>query len=994
MGTDMPYNPDDPEILLPPYYRSSPHNGFRWRLAIVGAALFVLFLLVHNGVPLYTDWLWFGEVGRRDVFGTTILAKTELFFTFGLLFFAIFYGNLRLAQRLAPSTADAFLVERLGRDWARALQRWIGWILFGVALFCSLWAGRIASDYWANFLEFRHGVPFGVHDPVFGLDAGFYVFRLPFLRFVWTFLLVTILLAAAATIAFHVADRAIDSLSSLPNVSRGVRMQILLLAAGLVLVVAFGTRLSAYDLLTTDNGVFSGPGYTDLHYRLLALNVEIVVLLATAAACLGTAWRGKGFQWPALGIAMWLLAIFVVGGVVPGLVEKFEVEPNQFALEGSYIARNIRFTRLGFGLQNVQQSDTFPADDSLDAAGLTANQGTLDNVRLWDYNFIGKVYSQLQTIKTYYKFEKDALYGGTVYNIDIDRYRVGGRLRQVMLGAREMDPSGLPASAQTWQNQRLAYTHGYGVAMSPVNRTVQGAPDYFIKDIPVTVSRQAPELRVTQPDIYFGQLSSDYVFVDTTQQEFDYPSAANDGAGSQDHYTTYHGTGGIRIGDSELAKLAFSLRFGDPNILLASGFRSNTRVLFHRDIRERLQLVAPFVTQDGDPYMVVDPDTGRLVWIVDCYTMSDRFPYSRPETIGVDATADITPNYVRNSVKAVVDAYNGTITLFMADPQDPIARTYSDIFPGLLKPLTDMPAGLRAHLRYPEDLFRLQRSVYATYHVEDPRVFYQKEDTWSIPTDPNADATSMDTPTGARPPMEPYYVVMRLRQGATAPADAGSEEFLLMSPLAPVNGEDKNILGWMCARCDGPHYGELVLYRFRQSTAINGPTQIMSLINDQPAISQRLSLWRSSGGGSNAIFGNLLVIPVDKSLLYIAPLYIEATASNKLPQLQKVVVAFGNREARVAMGDTLEEALAELFPGYGGSAPAPGQPSAPAGAPGAAGGSPLGPLANPTLRSLVTQAAQQYDNAQARLRAGDFAGYGTAEADLKRTIDRLRSLAK
>lgn len=987
----MPSYPDEPDIIL-------PHGGRlrrppSWRLYTLLGLLFLGFLFVHNGVPLYTDWLWFGEVGYRNVFTTTILAKTMLFFLFGALFFAIFYLNVRIARRLAPEKADRFLIEQLGPAWGRSIQRGIGWILFGVALFLSLWAGRIAADYWANGLEFVHWTPFGKTDPVFGNDIGFYLFRVPFFRFLWGFFLASLVLTTLAVVAIHVADRAIETWSALPNIARGVRAQLLVLLAALAVVLAFGTRLDAYDLLTSDNGVFTGAGYADLHFRLFALNAQTLVLMLTAVACVVSIWRGRDFRWPVIGVVTWLGVFIVLGGLVPGAAQKLYVEPNQFTMEQEYIARNIAFSRLGFGLQNVRSVDSFPADDSLTAAGLQANRDTLDNVRLWDYSYLGKVYSQLQTVKTYYKFEKYMPDGTPVYNIDIDRYTVGGRYRQVMLSAREMDPSGLPVEAQTWQNQRLGYTHGYGLVMSPVNRVIQGAPDYFIKDIPVTIAPDAKELQVAQPDIYFGQLTRDYVFTDTAQPEFDYPSTdangANGAAGMQDHYTTYQGHGGIRIGDSEFAKLAFSLRLGDPNVVLARGFTANTRVLFRRDIRERVQTVAPFLQLDADPYLVSEPGSGRLVWILDGYTLSDRFPYSTPQEMAVNTVSYIAPNYIRNSVKATVDAYDGTVNLYLADPLDPIARTYAKIFPGLLKPLSALPAGLKTHLRYPEDLFRIQRSVYASYHVDDPRVFYLKEDAWAIPVEPNADPNA----PGGQNQMEPYYVIMRLPAGTDGPGAAPlREEFLMMSPLAPIKREDKNILGWMCARCDGDHYGQLVLYRFPQSVSVNGPSQIVSLVNSDPVISQQLALWRT--GGSTASFGNLLVIPVEKSLLYIAPLYIESTNSgNKLPQLQKVVVAFGTREAHVAMGNTLEDALASLFPGYNGSAAGQtGTPSSPSGTqpPPATGAASHVP---PEVRALIQRAGTQYNDAQQRLKAGDFAGYGAATKQLENTLNSLQRAA-
>ena len=980
---------DRPEIILPDDddSESLPRPNLRKVFLALGIFL-LLFVLYHDAVPLYTDWLWFQEVGYSGVFTTTILAKTTLFAVVGLLFFALFYGNARLARRMAPEQADRFLMERFGPEWGNALQRGLNWIILGGSAFLSLWAGRLASDNWTQWLEFRNAVPFHRVDPVFGNDIGFYAFRLPFLNTLVAFALGALAITLVAVIVIHVADTAIDSFAGLPDVKGGVRAQLLSLVAGLALVQAIATRLDAYDLLFKDNGIFTGAGYTDLHFRLFALNLEVVLLALTALACLLTLKKGPGFRWPLIGGAAWLGTLLILGNLVPGIVQKTIVEPNQFTQEQEYLKRNITYSRQGFGLENVRRVDNFPADNSLTAAGLQANRDTLDNVRLWDYDYLGKVYSQLQTIKPYYKFEQVAVGDSHVYNIDIDRYLIGGKIRQVMLAAREMDTEALPAAAQTWQNQRLGYTHGYGVAMSPVNRITEGNPDYFLSGLPVTASAQAPELQVSQPDIYYGLLAHDYVFTDAAQQEFDYPATENASvAGSQDRYNNYRGKGGIRIGNSELRKTAFSIRFGDANVVLAKNFTDNTRVLFHRDIRDRLQTIAPFIQQDADPYLIVDPDDGRLVWMIDCYTMSDKYPYSTAQEMQVNPVTFVSPNYIRNSVKATVDAYDGTVRLYLADPNDPVALTYSRIFPGLLRPLAEMPAGLRAHLRYPEDLFRLQRTVYASYHVDDPRVFYLKEDAWAIPIEPNADPSVVKRSDVAGDPpivstqkrMEPYYVIMRLPE-----APHGQTEFLLMSPLSPINREQQNILGWMCARCDPSHYGELVLYRFPQSASVAGPSQIVQLINSDRVISPQLSLLRQ--GGSSATLGNMLVIPVEKSLLYIAPLYVEASSqTTKLPQLQKVIVAFGGR---AVMEDTLDRALAALFPG-GEAAPSP---------PGSTNSEtlPPGPASNipGALRSLIERASTQYDAAQTKLAARDLVGYATAMKEFEKTLADLRRASR
>ncbi len=962
---------------------SEPNYNLRLRLIILAVVLFVCFILYHDGVPIYTDYLWFGEVGYRGVFSTIIQAKVTLFVTAALAFFAIFYGNIAIARKIShhPGKPAHTAVNQQMPEVIEFVDRWLGKGIVLLAAFFSLWAGRAASVSWQDWLNYLHGRQFNVTDPVFGNDVSFYVFRLPFLTTIYEFALAYLLLSAIAAIIVHVLNRAIESWAGLPDIPPAVRGHILAMIAALGLIVAAGTRLSAYDLLLSEHGVFTGASYTDVHYRLFALNAAALILVAASAMTLVSIKTGKDFRWPVLGVVGYVGCTVLLGGIVPGVAEKVQVEPNQLALEKPYIERNIAFTRKGFGLEHVKEVGGFPADQSLTMKKVNANRLTMENVRLWDYDYLGKVYSQSQTIKPYYKFLKTTAEGGKVFDIDIDRYPINGKMRQVMLAARELDVDSLPPSAKTWQNQKLAYTHGYGVVMSPVNRIVEGAPDYFLSGLPVTNSAEASSVKVSQPDIYYGQLSDDPVFVDTAQQEFDYPSTETAATGGkQDHYSSYTGKGGIRIGDSPLARLAFSLHLSDPLMLLQNGFKPQTRILYRREIRGRLQTIAPFLQQDRDPYMVVQPDSGRLVWVIDCYTISDKFPYSTAQEMTVNPVNYLTPNYIRNSIKATVDAYDGTVNLYLMDTSDPMARTYADIYPGLLKPASELPTSLKTHLRYPEDLFHLQRAVYAMYHVDDPRVYYQKEDAWAIPLDPN----SGDQATGQAPVrrMEPYYVIMKLpglKATDTADAAQSDEEFVLMSPLAPVNREGQNILGWMCARCDQEHYGELVLYRFPQSVSVAGPSQIAQYINSDRVISPQLTLLRS--GGSTASLGNLLVIPVDTSLLYIAPLYVEATSSaTKLPQLQKVIVAFGQK---VAMEDTLEKALASVF-GQAATVSDDGstvtQPS------GLAPNSSTG-----TLPVLIQRASDQYDRASAALKKGDFAAYGKIIQEMGATLKELKS---
>lgn len=959
----------EPEIIV--LHENAPIYPRRLGLIflILFLVLFGLFLVLHNFIPVFTDWLWFREVGYTQVFFKELYTKTLLYGVFAFFFFAIFYLSVHITLSRTPEAFWQSLLQRLGGAHKPHFLSPLKRMAAVVAILLCLWAGRSASNEWGDWLLFIHPVPFHQQDPVFHRDIGFYIFQLPFLNYLYSFFLITFLVSLAAVLAIGYFERAalMPETGSFP---RSALQPALFLAALLALNQAFGTFLGACGLLQHDNRIFVGADYVDVHYRLPALYIEMALLGVTAISCL-LAMRFSQIKWPLRLALVWIGATFLLGGVVPQMVQTLQVEPNQLGLESPYIARNILFTRQAYGLDHVVQVNNFPADLSLSTAALEKNRATLDNVRLWDYKYIAKVYQQIQAIKPYYRFEQLMPGGERVPNIDIDRYRFQNHLRQVMLAAREMDVAALPESAQTWQNRRLSYTHGYGVVMSPVNQTEGGDPVYLIEGFPPKASGEASGLSIVHPQIYYGLLDYRPVYVDTQQPEFDYPAT---GDNDQDHYAFYQGHGGIWLGNSLLRKLVFAYRLNDWNLLLVHSLTNSTRVLWRRDVRERVQLVAPFLQEDTDPYLVIDPDNGHLMWVIDGYTLSDHYPYSTARPIAINPLITESPNYIRNSVKATVDAYSGKVTLYLADPSDPIAQAYSRIFPGIFRPLSELSPAMQAHLRYPEDLFRLQRAIYAVYHVDDPRVFYLREDVWAVPDEP------LSTIEQQPREMEPYYVVMHLPD-LTAPYNQHGEEFVLMSPLSPIHREDQNILGWMCARCDPPHYGQIVLYHFPQQVSVLGPTQVLQRINSDPTISPQLSLLRA--GGSTAEFGNLLVIPVAHSLLYIAPLYVEATSNvNRLPKLAKVVVAYGDQEV---MADSLDKALAALFSGYSSTgAPQPPKTTPTQQAPPSS--SPNAPI---SLRKLVQKANSIFSTAQQRLRQGDFAGYGQAVQQLQQTLQQL-----
>lgn len=940
----------------------------------ISTIFFLLFLFITFAPMLasvYTDWLWFKEVGYTVIFQVELVTKTLMFFMGAALFFTIFYSSTRIALN---NTKDKLV--NIAPQYPDLDKRIVGvakWVLLLVGIFLAFWAGRVCAENWARLLEFQNGVAFGETDPIFKHDIGFYIFQLPFLRDIQAFLLASVGVAVAASLLIYVGGQTVKTLSGFRTADYPVRAHLLGLYALFALLLAFGTYLYAYTILQMDNGKFHGAGYVDVGLRLFSVRLGVVLLVLVAVTCIYSIIRKGGFQIPVVLTIVWLLTAGLGGAVLPGMVQRFYVQPNEFKVQESYIDHNLTYTRKAFGLDKVRVINNFPADISLDKAGLERNQYALENVRLWDYGFLGKVYGQLQSIKNYYRFEKTAVNGVRKNNVDVDRYTINGRIRQVMLGAREMDIQGLPETAQTWQNMRQTYTHGYGVVMSPVDRVADGLPEYFVSGIPLKISPSTPELKVTRPGIYYGELGHHPVIVNSDQPEFDYPSTAGTG---KDQYTRYNGKAGIPIGQDYFARLAFASKLGDVNLLLASAISKDTKFLYRRDIRDRVQTILPFIQQDTDPYLVIDTATGHLVWLMDGYTLSSEYPYSTPQNMSISESSWIAPNYIRNSVKITVDAYEGTVQCYIADDKDPIIRTYAKIFPGVLKPIREMPETLRSHVRFPEDIFRLQRLVYAKYHVDDPRTFYSQDDSWAIPVEPNMEPSS-SRGTRQSHQVEPYYVVLRL-PGVSEGKDASKNlEFVLMSPFAPVKREDKNILGWMCARCDGDNYGELILYRFGQQTTVNGPSQTLAYINNDPIISPQLTPLRLAGSTAN--FGNLIIVPIESSILTIAPLFVESTSGTTgLPKLEKVAVAFGDR---VAMADSLQEALAQLFIGNKTTSTTrktetgSSQGSVPA-----------------SIPVLIDRAVKDYEEAQAKLKAGDWAGYGEAMKQLENNLRQAQKL--
>jgi len=898
-------------------------------------AVLLLFWFLGRAISLYTDWLWFHEVGFSRVFTTILTFELILGIVFGGLFALLLYLNVKLASR-ASGYADIVgqsVIELPSPDVVDPLLRRL---LLPAAIVLGLFAASHAAGHWKSILLFLNWVPFGLEDPVFNRDIGFYVFRLPAITALYNWLNFTLALTFLATAFTHFVYRGVLYTRQAISLTNRARTHLFILLAAILLVKAGGYLLDTFELLYSSRGAVFGASYADVNASLPTLRFMALLALIATGLCLMQIYR-PGFRYILVGVGSLLLAHVAGLTLYPSLLQRFRVVPNEIAAERPFIQRNIEFTRRAYGLDRVETVE-FPAEEKLTAADLKRNVLTIKNIRLWEHRPLLATLGQLQEIRTYYKF----------LDVDNDRYQIDGTYRQVMLSARELSHEHLPS--RIWINEHLTYTHGYGVVFGPVNQvTREGLPEFFIKDIPPVSSQP---IKITRPEIYYGERANNYVFVKTKAQELDYPS------GDQNVYATYEGKGGVPV-HSFWRKLLYSVSYATLRIALSNDITNESRILYYRQIQERVKKIAPFITFDRDSYLVI-AQGGRLFWIIDGYTTSDRYPYSEP--------AGRMGNYIRNSVKAVVDAYNGTVTFYLSNPDDPIIRAYAKIFPGLFEPLEAMPEDLRAHIRYPQDLFAVQARMYATYHMQDPQVFYNKEDLFSIPRREFAAEDQETGPTLAmrreqvvEREVDPYYTIMRL------PGEQ-REEFVLLLPFTP-NKKD-NMRAWLAARSDPPHYGKLIALDFPKAKLVYGPKQIDARIDQDAFISQQLSLWGQRG--SQVIRGSLLAIPIEKSLLYVQPLYL-AAEKGSLPELKRVITAFGNQ---IAMRETLDQSLEELF----GNRTTRETPQTAAVSAGATKG-----------RSLASRALEHYLKSREFLRQENWAGYGE---ELKRLEELLREMQK
>ncbi len=879
----------------------------------------IVFLLARFS-DLIVDWMWLDELGYAVIFYRLLMFKVGFGGLFGLIALLVVGVNLHIAVRRAfPDGAQkrGNVIELYGGEQVQVpvgLLRWGAWLLAALA---SVPFALYANSRWDVFVRFFWRVPYGQTDPVYGRDIGFYLFSLPFWEVLQNALTSLLFLSFIGALGVYVLAGMARQQGGLPQ--QPTRRTTGHLSVLFVLFLAgygWGYYLERFALLFSQTGTVSGAGYTDLHVVRIGLWVMLAASVALAAIVFFAYVRNQP-KISIVGVGGYFVLLLAVLMLAPVGVQKFIVEPNELELEAPFLEHEIRMTRQAYGIDAMEERD-YPAISDLTFDKVQENEQTLKNIRLWDWRPLLQTFRQLQEIRLYYEF----------YEVDIDRYTLDGAYRQVMLSARELARE-LPERADTWVNRTLQFTHGYGLVMSLASQEgEEGTPTLLVQDLPPVT----PEgLNIEMPAIFYGENMQGYRIVDTGVKELDYPK------GDENVYTSYAGDGGVPI-DAFWKKLLFAWELGDVNILLSDYLTDKSQIQLRRQVRERVTAVAPFLRYDGDPYLVVSE--GRLYWIQDAYTTSETYPYSEPYQGRF--------NYIRNSVKVVNDVYNGAVDFYMMQPDEPVLKVYQRAFPGVFRPLGEMSADLQTHVRYPEDLFRIQVDKYNRYHMTIPQVFYNNEDLWTTPQEKYG---------GTPQAMEPYYILMRLPEEERL-------EFLLMQPLTPQ--KRNNMIAWVAARCDQPDYGQLLVYKLPKDKLILGPMQIEAMIDQDPIISRQLSLWDQRG--SQVIRGNLLVIPIDHSFLYVEPVYLIAEGNN-IPQLRRVIVSY---DERVVMEPTLEQAVRAVF----GAAPAAQAPEE---------GAARAPVALP--RNLE-KAQESFERAQQALQAGDWEAFGRAMGDVQEILQR------
>ncbi len=930
------------------------------RIGLIAFGVVAFFGLTSlRGVAgFWTTYLWFEELGLTSVWKGVLGTKILLVLVFTSIFFALLFANLVIADRLAPRFRAIGPEDELVQRYRQVVGPHAGNVRIGVSVLFALLAGSGVSAQWHNWLLYRNAVDFGVKDPQFGRDVGYFVFKLPFLSFLVDWAFVAVVIVAVITLVAHYLNGGIRMQAPMQRVTPQVKAHVSVLLACLALIKAVGYYFQRFELSFSTRGVVDGATYSDVKAQLPALELLVIISIA-AALMLFYNIRRKGWALPVIGVGLWALISVVVGAIVPAFIQKFRVEPSELARERVYIERNIKATRSALQLDDVEEVP-FNYDETLNAAELAANADTVRNVRLWDPLYVEETFQKLQEIRSYYQFN----------DVDIDRYELDGRTTQTIVSARELNSADLPS--QSWVNRHLSFTHGFGALVAPANAvTSDGQPNFTLKDIPPSGT---PEL--TQPRLYYGENTGGYAVVKTKQREIDF----QDQQKGTTRFSTYNGTGGVPL-SSFFRRAAFALRFAEVNMLISNLITPESRAIFIRDIGDRVRTAAPFLRYDADPYPVVVD--GKLLWVQDAYTTTSRYPYAQrgdTDRIPDGSGLRVGFNYARNSVKVVTDAFNGTMTFYVVDDKDPIIKAYQKAFPDLFTPGSEISAELRSHLRYPEDLFRVQTTMYGRYHITDPAEFYNAGDAWDISQDPGNgspavpnEATTSTTAVGAAPGslvsgakgkrMDPTYLLLRL------PGEDNAS-FLILQPFVPRSQGDRqqNLSAFMVAKSDPDEYGKLKAFVMPRGEQIDGPALVDARAAADTEISREITFLNQQG--SEVKLGNVQVIPIETSLLYVRPLYVQSSR-NPLPEFKRAIVVFGNR---AVIGDTLAEALTKIFgdapetleetPGGTPPVPVPGQ-TPPAGGTGD----------RATVQRLLSEAQAAYDAAQTALKAGDLAEY-------------------
>lgn len=923
-------------------------------LTIVIAVLAILLLTLRGLATFWTDFLWFQSVGLSSVWSTLLVSRVAPVVAMALLAFLMLWVNLLVIDRISPrfqlveASPEEEMVERF-QEWVEPRIRRVRLIL--AALF-GLLVGLGASVWWENILLYLNRTSFGTTDPIFNRDLSFYVFQLPLLRDLYSWGFQLMVLTTILVAALHYLNGGIRLRQGrAPQVSPGVKAHLSVLVAVLAILKAADYRLDSFDLLYSDRGVVFGASYTDVRAQLPALTLLALISLFAAALLLWNI-RRRGWTLPIVAVGGWLVISIVVAGIIPAAVQRFSVVPDELNKESEYINYAIEFTRKSYGLDKIEVRQ-FAASSDLDFEAIEANRPTIDNIRLWDPAVLTETYSRLQEIRTYYNLN----------NVDVDRYTIDGQLTQVMVATRELAEDA--DVIEGWVNEHLVYTHGFGAVLSPANAVdpAQGQPAFLVQDVPPRA--QDPSLAIDeQARVYFGEGydSSRFVIVGSQQLEVDFPLTAE---GQSVSYNTYDGAGGVEMG-SIFRRAAFALRYSDLNLLISNQLTPDARILMERNVTGRLRTAAPFLYADNDPYMVVIG--GRLVWIVDMYTISDRYPYAAPADFlrlaNGEGTLPNSFNYIRNSVKATVDAYDGTMTFYVVEPTDPLITAYRQIFPDLFVDGSTMSSQLIEHLRFPEDMYRVQTDMYKLYHMTEPATFYQEEDAWEIPRDPS-NARREEVLRGTAfiqdfKPITPYYLLMTLPEEEAL-------SYLILQPFNPV--DRPNMASFMVAKSGPEDYGQIIDYRLPRTAFVDGPAQVGARINQNPDISQQFTLWNQQG--SSVIQGNLLVVPIDESVLYFQPIYLQGQ-QDPLPEFKRVVVVYNDR---ITMQETLAQGLAEVF---GGEV----TPTEPGGAVDISG----------DIEELLQRADQAFTDADAALQSGDLGLYQEKISEARQLIDRAMEL--